>query len=92
MKKVLAIMLASPVFFWAQPSAALVVVTAGIGSLALPLEKHASNPVVGRITKANVPHPEATEWAHGPATYGLLAVGLLAVALRRHQLMQRWSV
>ena len=39
MKKVLAVMIASLVFFWAQPSAALVVANAGNGSLTLPMEK-----------------------------------------------------
>ena len=88
MKKVLAVMIASLVFFWAQPSAALVVANAGNGSLTLPMEKQAGNPPANRA-KAAAPQTGDAGRAQGPSTYGLLAAGLLAVALRRYHLMQR---
>ena len=92
MKKVVAIMIASLMFFWAQPSTARVVASAGMGNLALPLAQVAAGTAAYRSTPADAPPPQADARAHGPATYGLLALSLLAVALRRQQLMQRWPV
>ena len=90
MKKVVAIMIASLMFFWAQPGTALVVASSGMGNLALAPAQVAAGTAVNRSTPADAPPPQADEKAHGPATYGLLALGLLAVALRRQQLIQRW--
>ena len=89
MKKVVAIMIASLMFFWAQPSTARAVAIAGVGDLALPLAQVAAGTTANRSTPAEAPPPKADARAHGPATYGLLALSLLAVALRRQQLMQR---
>ena len=96
MRKVVAIMIASLMFFWAQPSTALVVASAGMVNVAHALVLAPAQAGAGtaatRSTPGNVPPRRAEERAHGPATYGLLALGLLAVALRRQQLMQRWPV
>ena len=90
MKRVVAIMIASLMFFWAQPSMALVVASAGMVNLAHALAPAGAGTAATRSTPGNVPPRRAEERAHGPATYCLLALGLLAVALRRRQLMQRW--
>ena len=90
MKKVVAIMIASLMFFWAQPSTALVVASAGMTKLSLAPSQVAAGPAANGSTPADAPLRHAEERAHGPATYGLLALGLLAVALRRQQLLQRW--
>ena len=89
MKKVLAIMIASLVFFWAQPSAAQVGTSAGSGNL--PPAPVAARAATTHSATADAPPPLADEWANAASTYGLLALGLLAVALRRQQLMQRWA-
>ena len=89
MKKVVAIMIASLMFFWAQPSTALVVASADIGSLPLPMAQRAAGTTATRSTTAEAALPHANKTADAPSTYGLLALGLLAVALRRQQLMQR---
>ena len=90
MKKVVAIMIASLMFFWAQPSTALVVANASMGNQVHPPAQVAAVTAARRITPAEASPRQANESPQGPATYGLLALGLLAVALRRQQLNQRW--
>ena len=76
-------MIASQLFFWAQPSAALDIAAAGASTNG---KIHAGIRAGIRMDTV-APGREAAGWARAPFTCGPLALGLLAVALRRQQLL-----
>lgn len=110
MKKVLAIMILSLLFFWAQLSGSGLVGSNSPGASGLRLNPQdpASPPAPPALTapaetkhavaqraasgrsSANEAGREPQGWTRAAGTYGLLAGGMLAVALRRRRLLQAY--